>query len=78
VVAKLFDPRAEFVTAWQLKGRIQCDLRDRQQPVLSHCCPQPETRCLKKCSRYLAGCSLVTPGLSCRNISIFLAPPTSV
>jgi len=28
VVAKLFDPRAEFATAWPLKGRIPCDLRN--------------------------------------------------
>ena len=25
-VAKLFEPRAEFATAWLVKGRIQCDL----------------------------------------------------
>jgi len=24
--AKLFDPRAEFVTAWPLEGHLQCDL----------------------------------------------------
>jgi len=27
-VAKRVDPRAEFVTAWLLEGRIQCNLRN--------------------------------------------------
>jgi len=27
-VAKLFDPGADFTTAWLLEGRIQCDLRN--------------------------------------------------
>jgi len=47
-VAKLFDPKAEFVIAWPLEGRMQCDLRDKQQPMLLHCCPQSETWCLIK------------------------------
>jgi len=54
-VAKFFDPTAEFRTAWPMEERIQCDLRDRQQPMLLHCCPLSETWCLKKCARYLAG-----------------------
>ena len=54
-VAKRFDPRAEFATAWPLEGRIQHDLRDRQQLMLLHCCQQSETWHLKKFARYLAG-----------------------
>jgi len=54
-VAKLFDPRAELATAWPPEGRIQCDLRDRQQLMLLHCCSQSEMWCLEKCARYLAG-----------------------
>jgi len=42
-VAKLYEPRTEFATAWPQEGQIQCDLRDRQQPMLLHCCPQSET-----------------------------------
>jgi len=30
-VAKLLDPRAEFVTTWPLECQIQCDLRCRGQ-----------------------------------------------
>jgi len=41
-LAKLFEPRVKFATAWPQKGRTQCDLRGRQQPMLSHCCPQSE------------------------------------
>jgi len=47
-VAKYFDPRAKFATAWPLEGQIQCDSRDRQQPIMLHCCPQSETWCLKE------------------------------
>ena len=52
-MAKRFDPRAEFATAWPLEGRIQCDLRDRKQLMLLHFCPQSETWHLKKSERYL-------------------------
>ena len=41
--AKRFDTRAEFATAWPLEGRMQYDLRDRQQLTLLHCCRQSET-----------------------------------
>jgi len=54
-VTKRFDPRAKFATAWPLEGRIQCNSRDRQQPMLLQCYPQSETWCFKKCARYLAG-----------------------
>jgi len=54
-VAKRFDPRAEFGTAWPLEGRIQCDLRDRQQLMLLHCCPQSETWHLKKMCKVFGG-----------------------
>jgi len=80
-VIKLFDPKAELETAWPLEGRIQCDLRDRQQLMLLHCCPQSETWCLKKCTRYwrvvlkwsagwrrLAGCSLATLNVDWREV----------
>jgi len=73
-MAKLFDPRAEFATAWPLEGCIQCDLRDRQQPMLLHRCPQSETWHLKKCARYLAGRmwsagrSFATPGVDRREV----------
>ena len=50
-VAKFFDPRAEFATAWPLECPIQGDLRDRQQPMLLRCYPHSETWCLKKCAR---------------------------
>jgi len=47
-LTKLFDPRAEIVTAWSLDSQIQCDLCDKQQPMLLHCCPKSETWFLKK------------------------------
>jgi len=50
-MAKRFGPRTDFATAWSLEGWIQCDLRDRHQPRLLHCCAQSETWCLKKCAR---------------------------
>ena len=60
---KLFDPRAEYVTAWPLVGCIQCDLRDRQQPMLLHCCLQSETWCLKKMCKVFGGPDVVWPPL---------------
>ena len=56
-VAKRFHPMAKFATAWLLEGRIQCGLRDRQQPRLLNCCPQSETPRLKRMCKvqYLAG-----------------------
>jgi len=57
-VTKRFDPRAEFETAWPPEDRIYRDLRDRQQPMLLHCCPQSETWCLKVHARYYPCLSL--------------------
>jgi len=34
---------------------MQCDLRERKQQILTHCCPKSETWCLTKCARYFAG-----------------------
>ena len=62
-MTKRFGPRAEFVIARPLEGRIPCDLRDRQQPILLHCCPQSETWRLKKCAKYLAGRIKLVGGL---------------
>jgi len=36
-VAKLFDPRAEFATAWPVEGRILCDLRNLCKNRLLKC-----------------------------------------
>ena len=36
-MAKLFDPRAEFATAWILEGRIQCGLRNLCKNRLLKC-----------------------------------------
>jgi len=36
-VAKLFDTRAEFATAWPLEGWIQCDLRNLCENRLLQC-----------------------------------------
>jgi len=54
-VPKRFDPMAELATAWPLEGQIQCDRRDKQQPMLFHCCPQSETWCLKKQYKLFGG-----------------------
>jgi len=65
------------------ENRIQCDLRDRQQPMLLYCCPQSETWCLIKCVGYSragfnwssvrmrpAGRSLATPVLEDVTLSL--------
>jgi len=63
-VVKRFDPTPEFVIARPLEGRIPCDLRDRQQPILLHCCPHSEMWHLKKkCAMYLAGRIKLVGGL---------------
>jgi len=56
------DPKAELVTALQLEGRIQCDLRDRQQLMLLHCYPQSEAWHSKKSPRILAGWTKLVGG----------------
>jgi len=54
-VVKLFDPRAEFATAWPPEDQIQRDLRDSQQLMLLHCCRQSETWNLKKMCKVFGG-----------------------
>jgi len=54
-MAKLFDLWAEFATAWPLEGQMKGDLRDQQQPMLLHCCPQSETWCLKQMFKEFGG-----------------------
>ena len=35
------------MAAWLLDGQILCDLCDRKQPMLLHCCPQSESAACK-------------------------------
>jgi len=54
-MAKHFDPRVKFANTWPLEGQIQCDWRNRLQPMLLHCCPQSGKWCLKKMSKVFGG-----------------------
>jgi len=73
-VTKRCGPRTEFVIARPLEDRIPCDLRDKQQPILLHCCPQSETWHLKKCVMYLAGRIKLVGGLDAPVGRSFVAP----
>ena len=51
-VAKLFDPRAEFVTVWPLEGRIQGEDNKRQAGIVVH---SRKRGASIKYARFLAG-----------------------